>query len=151
MDIDRLTRTLKAEEGTRRMANGRHRVYMDTMGRYTIGFGRNLSDVGISDNEAAMLLANDIHAAIDQLTSAFPWFSSLDDVRQRVLADMAFNQGLGDSHAGLLSFHKMLTAVSVGDYDLAADEMLDSQWADEVKGRALVLAEMMRSGADPIS
>lgn len=151
MDIDRLTRTLKAEEGTRRMANGRHRLYQDTKGKWTIGYGRNLSDTGLSDEEAAYLLDHDIQSATDELTSAFPWFSSLDDVRQRVLVDLAFNMGLGNTHVGVLSFHKMLTAVSVGDYAMAAEEMLDSVWAVEVKGRAVMLAEMMRSGADPIS
>ena len=38
----------------------------------------------------------------------------------------------------------MLKALEDGNYDKVADEMLDSKWAKQVKGRSIELAEMMR-------
>jgi lysozyme len=65
-----------------------------------------------------------------------------DNVRRFVVKNMLFNIGLGR----LLGFKKMLAAVRAGDYDRAAEEMMDSKWARQVKGRAVELAEMMRTG-----
>jgi len=40
----------------------------------------------------------------------------------------------------------MLAALAVDDYELAADEMLDSKWAIQVGKRAIELSRMMREG-----
>ena len=89
--------------------------YMDTVGKITIGCGRNLSDVGISHAEAMMLLDHDLDAAVADLAS-FPWFATLDAVRQRAVCDMRFN--LGPSR--FRSFKRMLRMMSEGDYPRAA-------------------------------
>lgn len=139
MNVDRLRTQLVDEEGLRLTP------YRDSVGKLTIGVGRNLEDRGITRDEAIFLLDNDIIAVLDQLAAHVPFFAALDDVRQRVLADMAFNVGMG----GLLGFKNTLAAVARGDYDAAAVGMLASRWATQVGDRALVLAEMMRSGKDP--
>ena len=64
-------------------------------------------------------------------------------MRQRVYVNMTFN--LGSTRLAL--FKKMHAAVEAKDWEKAAEEMLDSKWATQVKGRADRLAEMMRSGA----
>ena len=74
--------------------------------------------------------------------NAFPWWWKLDDARQFVLVDMAFNMGL----AGLKGFKKMLTAVEQGDYQTAAKEMLASKWAAQVGRRAAELSKIMKKG-----
>jgi lysozyme len=40
----------------------------------------------------------------------------------------------------------MWAAIHKGDYGAAALEMLDSKWADQVKGRALRLSNIMKTG-----
>jgi lysozyme len=40
----------------------------------------------------------------------------------------------------------MLAACQKGEWDKAANEMLDSKWASQVKQRAKTLAEIMRKG-----
>ncbi|MGH8899502.1 MAG: glycoside hydrolase family protein [Egibacteraceae bacterium] len=122
----------------------RLKPYRDTVGKLTIGVGRNLDDVGLTEEEAYDLLSNDVDRTERSLRSAVPCFGSLDDARQRVLADMAFNLGV----TGLLQFKKMLAAVEARDFDLAASEMLGSAWAGQVKGRAETLARMMKRGED---
>ena len=89
MDIDRLIAQLKVHEGVR------SKVYLDTEGIETIGVGRNLRDRGLSDDEIEFLLANDIRDFQEEVDRTFGWWSDLDDVRQRVIVDMAFNMGLG--------------------------------------------------------
>lgn len=117
--------------------------YRDTVGKLTIGVGRNLDDRGISADEAAMLLDNDIDAVWKELSAALPGvFTSLDDTRQHVMLDMAFNMGV----PGLMKFQKMIKAVAARDFALAAVEMLDSKWAKQVGERADNLAAMMRNG-----
>ena len=148
MKTDRLAATLRVQEGTGPMRGGRHFPYRDSVGKLTIGYGRNLDDRGLSPAEANQLLAHDIDDAHAQLTAAFPWFSHLDDVRQRVVANLAFNMGLGDSHTGLLSFTRTLALIEHGEYAEASREMVRSQWAAQVGHRAVVLAEMLRTGVD---
>jgi len=115
--------------------------YKCTAGKLTIGFGRNLEDKGISLQEARAMLDNDI-AYFELKLSEKEWFKKADRVRKDVLIDMAYNLGF----KGLISFHNMIGALSSKDYHRAAREMLDSKWAKQVKGRAITLAEMMRTG-----
>lgn len=117
--------------------------YMDTVGKITIGVGRNLSDVGISRDEALILLDHDIDAAVADLAS-FAWFRDLDSVRQRVLVDMRFN--LGPSR--FRGFKGLLAAVAERDYDDAALHMQRSLWFTQVKSRGVRLVAMMRTGRD---
>lgn len=122
----------------------RLKPYRDTVGVLTIGYGRNLDHVGISEDEAALMLENDITAALEGLDLFLPWWRRLDGVRQRVLADMAFNLGV----TKLLKFRNTLAAVQRGDYRAAARGMRNSLWARQVKGRAVRLATMMETGRD---
>ena len=124
----------------------RLKPYRDTVGKLTLGVGRNLDDVGISRDEAFVLLRNDVARAKAALNAALPWCAGLDAVRGRVLVDMAFNLGV----PGLLAFTGTLAAMRDGDYPLAAERMLQSRWAAQVKGRAGELAAMVRTGRDPV-
>ncbi len=121
----------------------RLKPYLDTRGKLTIGTGRNLTDVGISEDENDYLLNNDIHRAQVSLDTYLPWWRTLDSVRQRVIVQMCFN--LGPSR--LLQFKKTLPFIQNGRYEAAAREMLRSRWAQQVGQRAVRLAEMMRLGS----
>lgn len=116
--------------------------YRCPSGCLTIGYGHNLEN-GISQETARYILREDLYNAVNHVSKQFPWWQKLDEVRQFVLADMAFNMGVGK----LSSFKKMLAAVQRGDYQKAAAEMLQSRWAGQVGYRALELAEMMKTGA----
>ena len=119
-------------------------VYQCSMNKLTIGFGRNLEDKGISDVEAEMLLKNDLEDIRVMLHSKVKVYSSwrLSTVRRAVLENMAFNLGV----TGLLKFKKMIAALEARDYDRAAIEMLDSNWAKQVGNRAIELSAQMRTG-----
>ena len=139
MDRYRTKQMIKRHEGLRL------KPYRDTVGKLTIGYGRNLEDVGISLEEAELMLEHDLDRAIQAAREVIPGFDELDEVRQAVLVDMAFNLG----RAGLGGFRRCRAALALGDFERAASEMLDSLWARQVGRRAEELAEMMRSGQWP--
>jgi lysozyme len=115
-------------------------MYLDSLGVETIGYGHNLRDKPITKKAADQIFADDVMDVQLEVTHAFPWYADLSQPRQWVILDMVFNMGLG----GVRKFEKFLKAVELGNYDTAADEMLDSLWARQVKSRALELAQMMR-------
>lgn len=133
MDI---TQQLIRDEGVRL------KPYLDTVGKTTIGIGRNLTDIGISDREARFLLANDIQHVENALSQAFPWTDALDGIRRSALVNMSFNLGIG----GLSGFKNMLSHLQAGEYDSAAEAMTDSKWAEQVGARAQRLALQIRTG-----
>lgn len=120
----------------------RLKPYRCSAGKLTIGVGRNLDDVGISEGEAEILLRNDIDRACSGLDASLPWWRNLDPVRQRVMVNMAFNLGV----AGLLGFRNTLKLIELGNYQDAAVAMMASKWAKQVGPRATRLALMMRDG-----
>ncbi len=118
------------------------KLYRDSVGKMTIGVGRNLDDNGISKEEALHLLDNDLREITAELFAAYPWVSTLKVPRQDALIDMAFNLGL----PRFGKFKKMLAALENQDYRVAALEMLDSKWARQVGNRAIELANMVEQG-----
>jgi lysozyme len=134
--ITNITGQLLRDEGTRQFP------YTDTKGTIAIGIGRNLTREGVSEDEISLMLSNDIAKATRLLTDNLPWFSNIEPVRQGVLINMIFNMGL----AGLLGFHKALTDMQNGMWELAALEILTSTWATQVGPRAQRLAEQLKTG-----
>lgn len=120
--------------------------YRDSVGKLTIGVGRNLEDVGISRAEADYLLDNDIARAKIALNQALPWTANLDAVRRAVFINMVFNMGLGNSERGLLSFRNTLAAAERREWGVVAAGMRASKWARQVGDRAERLARQIETG-----
>lgn len=131
-----LIEQLKRHEGLRL------EPYLCTAGRLTIGYGRNISDIGITEQEADQLLANDIKRVKAQLKKHLAWYTQMTLPRKAVFENMLFNLGL----SRFMQFHNTLAAAHAGDYATAADEMLDSRWARQVGQRAQELSQQMRTG-----
>ena len=114
------------------------RVYLDTVGVPTIGWGHALLPgsyvpVGVS----LQFFDEDFREALRNYASLG---LNLNWTRRAVVLDMIFNLGL----PRFLKFKKFLTALKSGSYEQAAAEMLDSKWARQVGDRAVELANMMR-------
>lgn len=137
IDRSALRRELLRDEGLRL------KPYRDSVGKLTIGVGRNLDDVGISRDEALVLLDHDIDKAF-ALVEAEPWWASVavEDVRARVMLNMIFNLG----PSGLARFVRLLKAVETRRWQEAAAEMRASLWARQTGARAERLARMMETG-----
>lgn len=120
----------------------RSKPYKCPAGKLSIGYGRNLEDNGIREQEAETMLMNDLTQATLQLYTEFPFVASMENARKNVLIEMVYNMGINR----FKGFKKMLAACQKGEWDKAANEMLDSAWHKQVKKRAESLAEIMRKG-----
>jgi lysozyme len=127
-----LIERIKQHEGLRL------KPYKCSAGKLTIGYGRNLQDVGITTEEAEIMLEQDIIVAT-RTAEQFNWYRKLNQERQSVIIEMIFNLGL----PRFLGFKKMIQALREDDYAEAAEQMLDSLWSKQVGKRAKVLAEIM--------
>ena len=137
--IAKATQQIKRHEGF--VSN----AYKDSLGYLTIGYGRLIDKSkggGISETEAEYLLANDVNGVYEALNRAIPSFKQLNDARQGVLLNMAFQMG---TH-GLMQFKSTLNLIELGDYNAAADNMLKSLWANQTPNRAKEMATQMRTG-----
>ena len=119
-------------------------VYECTAGYATIGYGRNLEQRGITKAESEYLLANDLQQCIKELRGIINKFDDLPDKAQLVLIDMCYNLGLSK----LLNFENMLDAIDARDWEKAAEELLDSRYARQVKRRARINASYLIACAD---
>lgn len=125
----------------------RSRVYQDINGRWTVGYGRNVSDVGVSVPEAEYLLTNDIEIAAHQAAGVVgdAVFSALNPARQAAIVDICFNVGA----QRLSLFVKFLAAIRDSNWKAAHDELLNSKWASQVGGRSVTVAAMVLTGEWP--
>ena len=114
--------------------------YVDINGHLTIGWGRNLEN-GINLNEAELMFQNDFNRALSELQKC-DWFLMQPEGVQNALINMNFNLGIGK----LQGFKRMILALRVKDYTLAALEALDSRWSNQVHKRANDIAVMIRAG-----
>ena len=138
--IDEITATLMIEEGFRAHA------YHDTAvpPRLSIGYGRNIDKdgggLGITEEEAEVMLRNDIDRSVQECANWY-WFDRQPDRVKRVLIELCFQLG----YPSLSNFNRMLTAISNDNYSTAADELLDSKFArEQVPHRAKRLADRLR-------
>jgi lysozyme len=128
--------TIKQDEGLRL------KPYKDSLGFWSIGYGRCLDTRGITQAEAFDMLCHDILECEEELSRTYSTYSQLDDLRKMILICMCYQLGI----AGLMGFRKMLGALTRGNYKLAAEEMRNSKWASQTFNRAHRLAHLMETG-----
>ena len=133
-------------ELTKRFEGLRLKPYKCPAGKLTIGYGRNLTDVGISKYEADMMFYSDmLSAEIDAASWLDKYDMKPEDLSQNrfyVLTDMMFNMGW----SSCLQFKTFISELKKGHYDDAAKSMLNSKWATQVGSRAITLAGFMKNG-----
>ena len=136
--MSQLVEMIKRHEGVK------SKVYLCSAGYETIGVGRNISEsgLGLSDDEIDYLLQNDIQRVKEELEETYFWLGALNEARQDAMIDICFNLGL----TRLRGFVKALEAMSREQFDVAADEFMDSKWAQQVGTRAIRVTEMIRGG-----
>lgn len=136
--MNKLIETLRRHEGVET------HVYKDHLGLETIGVGRCIApgSLGLSNDEIDYLLANDIKRCEAELSRTFNWYDGLDSVRKEAMINLCFNLGL----TRLSGFKNALADMEAGNYESAANNFLDSRWAQQVKGRATEVTNMIRTG-----
>jgi lysozyme len=132
MNIEKLTEELIHDEGLKL------KPYRCTAGKLTIGVGRNLDDVGLSEKECLYLLSNDIDRNYWDLKELFTGFAGFPQEAQHVLINLRHQLG----GSGLRGFKNMVKACEKGDWKKAAIELRDSKlWRKDTPERAERLAK----------
>ncbi|MHB8391894.1 MAG: lysozyme family protein, partial [Acidobacteriaceae bacterium] len=90
-------------------------------------------------------LTDDMNAAVLALNGAFDWVTDLDDVRQRVMANLCFQLGID----ALKTFTTFLGYMSTGNYEAAADDLAQTKLARETPERCQREIVAIRTGAMP--
>ena len=136
----------EVEDWIKKCEGFRPHPYHDTTGKVTIGFGRNIDDNGISKQEAEFMFQNDFARCLGEL-KAFDWYNNSPPKVQMALLNMNFNLGISK----LLTFKNMIEALKEENYNAAATEALNSEWACQVGERAKDVAVMIRECNDVAS
>lgn len=134
---------MNSEDLIKRHEGKRNKVYYDTEGIMTIGYGYNL-EKGLSDAAVDFLFKESMQEVYSEALS-FSWYANLSPVRRAVIENMLFN--LGKSR--FMGFKRTIQYLDNGQFDQAAEEMLNSKWSKQVGSRAITLSEMMKTDRWP--
>ena len=143
MNLERLMESVKKHEGYR------NKVYLDTLGKRTVGVGHLcVEDFWEDDKEyeerfLMEILAEDLQNAINGARELKEEHSctDIDEIAQEIIVEMVFQLGKN----GVSKFKNMWKALSEHNYTGASYEMLDSKWAKQTPNRAKSMAELMKS------
>ena len=143
MNMDRLLESVKKHEGYR------NKVYLDTLGKRTVGVGHLcVEDFWEDDKEydekfLMTILEHDLQTAIKGAKDlmAENGCMDIDEQAEELIIEMVFQLG----KTGVSKFKNMWKALSGLEYSAAADQMLDSRWAKQTPNRANGMADVMRS------
>ena len=141
IDMDKLLESVKKHEGYR------NKVYLDTLGKRTVGVGHlcveDFWEDGKEYEEDFLMgiLEKDLQSAIDQADDMCSNLTISDDAKI-IIIEMIFQLG-GN---GVSKFRKMWQALQQDppDYAEASVQMLDSRWAKQTPNRAQEMAEHMK-------
>ena len=140
MNMDRLLQSVKKHEGYR------NKVYLDTLGKRTVGVGHLCVEDFWEDNKEyeekflLTILEHDLQTAIKASERLLKGCRILDSLAKEIIIEMVFQLG----ETGVSKFKNMLKALKEGpDYQTAASEMLDSRWAKQTPNRAKAMSAEM--------
>ena len=142
MNMDRLLESVKKHEGYR------NKVYLDTLGKRTVGVGHLcVEDFWEDDKEydekfLLEILEKDLGQAIIGARELMMDNDCIDinEKAEEILIEMVFQLG----KTGVSKFRKMWDALAEKNYIGASYEMLDSRWAKQTPNRAKAMAKTMK-------
>ena len=142
IDMNKLLESVKKHEGYR------NKVYLDTLGKRTVGVGHLcVEDFWEDDKEyeesfLMEILEKDLQSAIDQADDMCSNLTISDDAKI-IIIEMIFQLG----GTGVSKFRKMWQALQQDppDYAEASVQMLDSRWAKQTPNRAQEMADHMKA------
>lgn len=135
MNIDRLVRNTKDHEGFR------SKVYTDSLGFETVGYGFTIKDLVLPEGVSSTLLRIILMERVIKLQEKLDWFNSMPNVVQEVIVEMTYQMGI----SGFLKFKKTIAFMKKKQFKKASLEMLRSQWAEKQSpNRALEMSNIVK-------
>jgi len=121
-------------------------VYDDSLGIPTIGYGFAIKDLILDEDIAEEILIRKLEKLQKNANSRFKWLEDMPQEVQEVVINMCYQLGI----RGVSKFRKAISAMQEGDWEEAADEMLDSLWARQTPNRAKELSDIVRNQVEKI-
>ena len=118
----------------------RDRVYKDTLGIDTIGYGFAIKDLVIDKDIAEMILRRKLEKLVEDTNRRFSFLKDLPEEAQDVIYEMCYQLGI----TGVSKFKKTLAYLENFEYKMASKEMLDSRWAKQTPNRAKKLSDVIK-------
>ena len=118
----------------------RSKVYKDTLDFDTIGYGFAVKDLVLDEDIANIILQRKLEALIRSIEFKFSWYADLPNAVKDVVIEMCYQLGV----KGFSKFRKTIKHLENEEWELAADEMLDSKWAVQTPNRAKALSDRVR-------
>lgn len=134
MNYDRLKDSIEKNEGFS------SRVYKDSLGIDTIGYGFAIKDLEIASDISSILLDRKIFDLSVRCFNRFQWLCMKPAIVQEVVIEMCYQLGV----RGFSNFKKTIRYLEEGDYHKASLEMLRSKWAKQTPNRAKELSERIK-------
>ena len=142
MNMDRLLESVKKHEGYR------NKVYLDTLGKRTVGVGHLcVEDFWEDDKEyeekfLMTILEHDLQTAIKGAKELMEEHdcADIDEQAEEILIEMVFQLGKN----GVSKFRNMWKALAEKNYIGASYEMLDSRWSKQTPNRAKAMEKTMK-------
>jgi len=122
-------------------------VYDDSLGIPTIGYGFAIKDLTLDEDIAEEILIRKLEKLKRNATARFKWLEDMPVEVQEVILNMCYQLGV----TGTSKFRKAISALQEGDWEEAANEMLDSLWARQTPNRAKELSDTIRNQVEKIS
>ena len=122
-------------------------VYDDSLGIPTIGYGFAIKDLVLDEDIAEEILIRKLEKLKRNANSRFQWLEDMPIEVQEVVLNMCYQLGI----TGVSKFRKAISALQEGEWQEAADEMLDSLWARQTPNRAEELSNIVRNQSEKIS
>lgn len=134
-----IKRQLSHDEGKR------YKPYLCTAGKLSIGIGRNLEDVGISEATIEQMFNEDLEKCLVHARRLFPQhWETFSDERKAGIINMIFNLGA----VGFAQFKNMIEAIKKNDRDGIRKHGAASLWAHQVKHRAQRVISLIADEVD---
>lgn len=139
--MDNLLKSIKHHEGFV------EHVYDDSLGIPTIGYGFAIKDLVLDEDIAEEILIRKLEKLKRNANSRFQWLEDMPIEVQEVVLNMCYQLGV----TGVSKFRKAISALQEGEWQEAADEMLDSLWARQTPNRAEELSNIVRNQSEKSS
>jgi len=133
MKYKELVKSIKRNEGFE------PRVYKDSLGYDTIGYGFTIKYLVLSTDTADLILKDMLISLIAEVGERMPWVLHMPEQIQNVIIEMCYQMGIG----GFLTFPKTIGYFQTRQWREAAKEMLDSTWHKQTPERAEELSKLV--------
>ena len=118
----------------------RSKVYDDSLGIPTIGYGFAIKDLELDRDICDIILERKVKDLKDRVSNKFSWYKYMPQEIKDIVLEMCYQLGV----YGFSCFKKTIAYLQDKQWEEASVEMLDSRWAEQTPHRARELSNRVK-------